>query len=69
MLFKLRTVPRLAKRPCAGLQVGVCFNSLPPNVTFLLGPLYTKYAPKEREMVMRCKKANKEESEDEWEEE
>jgi hypothetical protein len=43
------------------LQVGVCFNSLPPNVSFLLGPPDTKYAPKEREKVMRCKKAKEEE--------
>jgi hypothetical protein len=39
-----------------GLQVGVYFNSLPPNVSFLLGLLYTKYALKERKKVMRHKK-------------
>jgi hypothetical protein len=39
-----------------GLQVGVCFNSLPPNVSFLLGPHYTNYAPKESEKVMRQEK-------------
>ncbi len=49
--------------------MGVCFNSLPPNVSFLLGPLYTEYAPKEREKIMRHKKAMEEESKNKWEEE
>ncbi len=51
------------------LQVGVCFNSLPPNISFLLGLFYTKYAPKERETVMRHKKETEEESKNEWGEE
>jgi hypothetical protein len=52
-----------------GLQVGVCFNSLTPNVSFLLGPLYTKYTPKKREKVMKHKKKTEEESKNKWEEE
>ncbi len=52
-----------------GLQVGACFNSLPPNVSFLLGPLDIYYTPKEREKVKRCKKAKEEESKNEYEEE
>jgi hypothetical protein len=47
--------------------VGVCFNSLPPNISFLLGLLYTEYAPKESEKVMRHKKEMVEESKNEWE--
>ncbi len=49
--------------------MGVCFNSLPPNVSFLLGPLYTKYAPKKREKVMRHEKETEEERKNKWEEE
>ncbi len=52
-----------------GLQVGVCFNSLPPNVSFLLGPLDAEYAPKEREKVMRRTEAKEEESNNKYEEE
>ncbi len=37
-----------------GLQVGMCYKSLPPNVSFLYGPLHAKYAPKEREKVCVC---------------
>jgi hypothetical protein len=48
-----------------GLQVGVCFNSLPPNVSFLYGPLDAEYVPKERKKVERRKKAQEEESENE----
>ncbi|KAL3791862.1 hypothetical protein ACHAW5_002913 [Stephanodiscus triporus] len=51
-----------------GFQVGVCFNSLPPNVSFLYGPLDAEYAPKERKKVERRKKAQEEESENEEEE-
>jgi hypothetical protein len=36
-----------------GLQVGVCFNSLPSKVSLLLGPFDAKYAPKERKKVKR----------------
>ena len=52
-----------------GFQVGVCFNSLPPNVSFLYGPLDAEYAPKERKKVERRKKAQEEESANEEEEE
>jgi hypothetical protein len=47
----------------------VCFNSLPPNVSFLYGPLDAEYAPKERKKVERRKKAQEEESANEEEEE
>ncbi|KAL3806541.1 hypothetical protein ACHAXA_006594 [Cyclostephanos tholiformis] len=52
-----------------GFQVGVCFNSLPPNVSFLYGPLDAEYAPKERKKAERRKKTREEESENEEEEE
>ncbi len=52
-----------------GFQVGVCFNSLPPNVSFLYGPLDAEYAPKERKKAERRKKAPEAESENEEEEE
>ncbi len=31
-----------------GLQVGMCYKSLPPNVSFLYGPLNAKYTPRKR---------------------
>ncbi len=52
-----------------GFQVGVCFNSLPPNVSFLYGPLDAEYAPKERKKVERRKKMVEAESENEEEDE
>ncbi|KAL7463323.1 hypothetical protein ACHAXS_003705 [Conticribra weissflogii] len=36
-----------------GFQVGVCFNSLPSNVSFLNGPLGVSYEPKERKKSER----------------
>jgi hypothetical protein len=47
-----------------GLQVGMCYRSLPPNVSFLYRPLNAKYTPKEREKVQRCKKVQEEEEEE-----
>ena len=48
-----------------GFQVGVCFNSIPSNVSFLYGPLDAEYTPKERKKPERRKKQTQEESEDE----
>ena len=51
-----------------GFQVGVCFNALPSNVSFLYGPLDAEYVPKERkERAQRRSKASQ--SDDEAEEE
>ena len=36
-----------------GFQVGVCFNALPSNVSFLHGPLDASYQPKERKKPER----------------
>mmetsp|Transcript_25796 Transcript_25796/g.47435 ORF Transcript_25796/g.47435 Transcript_25796/m.47435 type:complete len:415 (-) Transcript_25796:382-1626(-) len=52
-----------------GFQVGVCFNSLPSQVSFLYGPLDAEYTPKERKMPERRKKQTQEEGENEEEEE
>ena len=41
-----------------GIQAGVCFNSLPPNVSFLYGLLDAKYIPNERKKVKRHKEAH-----------
>ena len=41
-----------------GRQVGVCFNSLPPNVSFLYGLLDAEYIPNERNKVERHKEAH-----------
>ena len=51
-----------------GFQVGVCFNSIPSNVSFLYGPLDAEYTPKERKKAERRKKQTQEE-ESEGEEE
>jgi len=51
-----------------GFQTGVCFSSLPSNVSFLYGPLDAEYTPKERKTVERRKKQTVQ-SDDEAEEE
>ncbi|KAL9189923.1 hypothetical protein ACHAXT_009598 [Thalassiosira profunda] len=50
-----------------GYQVGVCFNALPSNVSFLYGPLDAEYAPKERKKPERRKKQAEVESDEEEE--
>mmetsp|Transcript_25795 Transcript_25795/g.47431 ORF Transcript_25795/g.47431 Transcript_25795/m.47431 type:complete len:416 (-) Transcript_25795:133-1380(-) len=52
-----------------GFQVGVCFNSLPSQVSFLYGPLDAEYTPKVRKMPERRKKQTQVESGNEEEEE
>jgi hypothetical protein len=47
----------------------MCFNSLPPNVSFLLKPLDAKYTPKEKKKVKRRGKAKEDESKNKDEEE
>ena len=47
-----------------GFQVGVCFNSIPTNVSFLYGPLDAEYTPKERKKAERRKKQTQEEESD-----
>jgi hypothetical protein len=49
--------------------VGVCFNSLPSQVSFLYGPLDAEYTPKVRKMPERRKKQTQVESANEEEEE
>jgi hypothetical protein len=39
----------------------MCYKSLPPNVSFLYGPLNSQYAPMEREKVQMCKKVQEDE--------
>lgn len=39
-----------------GAEVGVCFNAIPSNVTFLAGPLHSDYTPKERKRAERRQK-------------
>ena len=38
-----------------GYQVGVCFNSIPSNVSFLYGPLDAGYIPKKRKISQKRK--------------
>jgi len=52
-----------------GFQVGVCYNALPTNVSFLYGPLDAEYTPKNRKKPERHKKQSQEEAESENEEE
>lgn len=49
--------------------MGVCFNSLPPNVSFLYGAIDAEYAPKERKKAERKKKVQEEENDADEEEE
>ena len=51
-----------------GFQVGVCFNSLPTNVSFLYGPLDASYQPKERKKPERKARQSAQEEDDEEEE-
>jgi non-structural maintenance of chromosomes element 4 len=51
-----------------GAEVGVCFNAIPSNVTFLAGPLHSDYIPKERKKIERRTKESKSDDEDETEE-
>ena len=48
--------------------MGVCFNSLPPNVSFLYGAIDAEYAPKERKKAERKKKVQEVEIDDEEDE-
>ncbi|KAL7554366.1 hypothetical protein ACHAWF_017813 [Thalassiosira exigua] len=54
---------------CFDFQVGLCFNALPHNVSFLRGPLDAEYTLKERKKPDRRKRFEEAESEDEEEEE
>jgi non-structural maintenance of chromosomes element 4 len=48
-----------------GAEVGVCFNALPSNITFLAGPLNTDYTPKERKKPERRQKTSDSDNEEE----
>ena len=47
-----------------GIQVGLCFNTLPDHCSFLYGPLDADYVPKERKKPERRKKQTQEELSD-----
>lgn len=48
-----------------GAEVGVCFNALPSNVTFLAGPLDADYTPKPRKKQERQKRSSESDDEEE----
>lgn len=51
-----------------GIECGSCFNSVPPQVYFLAGPIHAAFVPKEKKKIVRRPKV-KDEAEEETAEE